>query len=116
MSDKVLTDEQKKVQDLINNNFVDDNEQDEEQKIISFVKAILSLEIEKKEISTDIREIKKEAKQNGLSVRDITATVQAIMKEMKKTPSELSEIEHMRELLLKSLDVKMMMDRLVHGE
>ena len=90
------------------------NKQNEEDNLtLQFAKAILSLELEIKELKEDQKEIKKDAKANGVSVGKVTKAINILKAQMKQNDMEAVEQETITEVLGADVDVKTMIAELV---
>ena len=59
----------------------------EDMDLYGYVKQIIASQIEIKAIQEDIKQIKIQAKENGVLVKEIDAVISDIKREMKKDPS-----------------------------
>ena len=75
------------------NNFIETKKTDEERLTLDFAKQILDYDIQKKRIGEDIKDIKKEAKANGISVAQVIKVVKVLKQETKIDSLEKKEFE-----------------------
>ena len=87
------------------NDFLEKKQTDETQMILDFAMALLDCEIQKKEISEDIKVIKTEAKENGILVKQVMSAVAVLKKEMKQDELDKRESVAMYELLSSTPDI-----------
>ncbi len=72
----------------------------EEQKdLLDYAKSIIACQIEMKAIQDDIKQIKTEAKDNGVLVKEIDSAISRIKKEMKTNPADIQLEEDIIEQL-----------------
>lgn len=93
--------------------FMNDRNQEETKLTLDFAKAVLTLELEIKEIKDDIKEIKKDAKANGVSVGMVNKVINNIKKSMNEKPQDLKEMEIIEEMISNDVDIKMMISNLI---
>ena len=60
----------------------------EDMDIFDYAKQIIATQIEMKALQDDIKRIKKEAKEDGILIKEIDAVMADIKRELKKDPSE----------------------------
>jgi len=94
--------------------FIDTKRTEEEKMTIDFAKAILDYEIQKKLINNDIKDIKKEAKVNGIQVKSIMKVINDLKKAMKVSEMEQIENENIRALLIEDSDIKFKIETLIN--
>jgi uncharacterized protein (UPF0335 family) len=93
--------------------FITDKQDFETQMTLDFAKAILDCELQKKTIGEDIKDIKAEAKENGIQVQYVMKAVKALKAEMKADELEKREHESMMELLLEDSDIRFKIENLI---
>ena len=98
------------------NEFLINADQEETNLTLDCAKALLALDIEVKEIKNDQKEIKKEAKANGVSVQKVTKALNALKAAMKANVNDLAEQELIEEVLGNDVDVKTMVSELVRKD
>lgn len=69
----------------------------EDMDIFDYAKAIIAGQIEIKAIQDDIKIIKKEAKEDGVLIKEIDSVIADIKRELKKDPSESMIEDEIRE-------------------
>jgi uncharacterized protein (UPF0335 family) len=74
--------------------------------------AILDCELKKKLIAEEIKDIKTEAKVNGVQVQQITKAIKAIKTNMKRSDIEKRDDETMYDLLLENADIRFKIENL----
>jgi len=90
------------------------NRDEEETKLtLDFAKQILALELEIKEIKADQKEIKAEAKANGVSVQKVTKAINQMKAVMKANDMDLLELETIEAVLENDVDIKTQIAELV---
>ncbi len=62
-----------------------------EEDTVSFARALLALELQIKEIKDDIKEIKSEAKSEGVDVAKVSKAITALKKALKAKPADQFE-------------------------
>jgi len=78
---------------------------EETMDVFDYAKAIIGCQIEMKAIQDDIKQIKAEAKDNGVLVKEIDGAIKEIKREM-KTPKEDLELENeIKEKLMSNDDI-----------
>lgn len=95
------------------NEFIEQRENEEQELILQFATAILDCELRKKEATEDIKEIKKDAKANGVLVKKVMEAFTQIKKQLKTDDFEKSQTEEMVELLISNPDVMYKLESLV---
>ena len=106
MSDKEK--ELKMIEDFIVN-----KKSAEEQLVIDFAIAILDCELQKKRISEDIIDIKKEAKANGAQVNHIMKALKALKDELKQDELNKLESTNALSILNENSDIKFKIHQLL---
>lgn len=71
--------------------FLKEKDENEKKLILDFAKQLVALDMEIKGIKDDQKEIKKEAKDEGLLIKEITAAINDIKKEIKQPASEAAD-------------------------
>lgn len=93
--------------------FIENKKSHEEQLTIDAAKAILDCELRKKDIAQDIKEIKQQAKDEGVLIGQVMKAVKAIKAELKADVLEKKEQESMYKLLFEDSDVRFKIESLV---
>lgn len=88
------------------NEFIEEKHDFETQMTIDFAKAILDCELQKKRVGEDIKDIKAEAKENGIQIQHVMKALKAIKDELKADELEKRENEAMYDLLLQDPDIR----------
>lgn len=89
------------------------NRDEEETKItLEFAKALLALDIEIQEIRNDQKEIRKQAKDNGVSVGKVNKVINNLKRAAKEKDVNLTELEMIENVLNSDVDVRTMIDTL----
>ncbi len=83
---------------------VEENEQ-EDVDLFKYAKAVIACQMEVKSIQDDIKEIKKEARQEGVLVKEIDSAISTLKKEAKQMPNEKVLAEQILEKLRDNKDV-----------
>lgn len=73
--------------------FLQQKQSDEDALIMAFAQEIIKKQIHKKEIDEDIKEIKADAKSNGVPVAKVMKVISDLKKIRKSTKSDLNEEE-----------------------
>lgn len=63
------------------------------EKIISFANELLTLQLRKKEIDDEIKELKSQFKEDGVPTNIVTKCINSIKSKKKKSESEIFELE-----------------------
>lgn len=82
------------------------NDKEETQLTLQFAKAIIALDLEIKAIKEDQKEIKKEAKDEGVSVQKVTKAINQMKALMKANDADLTEIEQIENVLGNDVDIR----------
>ena len=93
--------------------FIVNKKSHEEQLTLDFAKAIIDCEIQKKEITEDVKEIKKEAKDNGIQVQYVMKAVKALKAYIKTEDLEKREVDSLYDMLADDADIKFKLETLV---
>ena len=89
------------------------NRDEEETKItLEFAKALLALDIEIQEIRNEQKEIRKQAKDNGVSVGKVNKVINNLKRAAKEKDVNLTELEMIENVLNSDVDVRTMIDTL----
>jgi len=75
------------------------DQSENELDIMSYAKSIIACQIEMKALQDDIKQIKTEAKENGVLVKEIDSAIRDIKRELKTDPSEKAIEEEIIEKL-----------------
>ena len=95
------------------NEFLINRDKEETELTLQFAKRIIALDIEIKGIKEDQKVIKKEAKDEGVSVQKVTKAINQMKAIMKTNDADLSEIEQIEGVLGNDVDVRTMISELV---
>jgi len=95
----------KKSEEEMIEDFIETKKTHEEELTLQFAKAILDCELQKKEIGEDIKEIKSEAKENGIMVQQVMKAVKTLKQEIKTDELEKRETENLYDLLVEDSDI-----------
>ena len=95
------------------NEFLVNRDKEETELTLQFAKALLATDLEIKEIKTDQKEIKKQAKDEGVSVQKVTKALNQMKAIMKANDSDLNEIEEIEGVLGNDVDIRTMISELV---
>jgi uncharacterized protein (UPF0335 family) len=79
--------------------FLENNISDIEQSTLEFTKAILALELQKKEIDDDIKELTLEAKDTGVDVVKVKKVITQLKAQFRTKPEDLAVEEQILELI-----------------
>ena len=101
-----------KTHDEMVKEFITEKKDHETQVTIDFAKAILDCEIQKKEITDTVKDIKAEAKAEGILVKQVMKAVASIKNAKKLTDLEKVEHDDMVELLSSDSDIMFKMETL----
>ena len=93
--------------------FLINKDKEETSMTLQFAKAILALDLEIKDLKEDQKEIKKEAKDNGVAVQKVNKALAVLKAIAKSNDLDLLEIETIEEVLGNDVDVKTMVSELV---
>ena len=74
-------------------------------KVPEFIVRYANLQIEKKNIDADIKELRKEFEEQGLPIAQIIKAFNAMKKELKDGQSIIEELETIKEILYKNSEV-----------
>jgi len=96
--------------------FLINRDKEETEMTLQFAKAILSLDMEVKDLKNDQKEIKKEAKANGVSVAKVTKAINLLKAAMKANDGDLLELEEIELVLGADVDVKTMLSELTRKD
>ena len=95
------------------NDFIDTRDAEEEQLTMDYVKEILRLELEVKEINDSKKEIKADAKANGIATKQVNAAIKKVKDMAKKNPLETQEEDFYVEKFQEDVDISMLVNELV---
>jgi uncharacterized protein (UPF0335 family) len=93
--------------------FIETKRSAEEQMVIDFAIAILDCELQKKRISEDISDIKKEAKANGAQVNNIMKALKELKDELKIDDLNKRENSNILSIIGENSDVKFKIHQLI---
>lgn len=102
----------KEEQDLIDS-FIEQRKTEEEKLTLQFAEAILEQMLLKKEIDTTIKDIKRDAKDNGVLVGKVMKAITSLKKELKTTDVERREETTFMNLLDTDVSIKNKILRLI---
>lgn len=68
-------------------------QEETKQNIVDFANALLTLQLRKKEIDNEIKDLKADYKENGVPVAIVSKCISAIKTRKKKSESEIFELE-----------------------
>lgn len=95
------------------NEFLVNRDTEETELTLQFAKQIIALDLEIKEIKNDQKEIKKQAKDEGVSVQKVTKAINQLKAIMKANDADLSEIEMYESVLGNDVDIRTSLAELV---
>lgn len=95
------------------NEFLVNRDAEETELTLQFAKQIIALDLEIKEIKNDQKEIKKQAKDEGVSVQKVTKAINQLKAIMKANDADLSEIEMYESVLGNDVDIRTSLAELV---
>jgi len=96
--------------------FLINRDQDETNMTLDFAKALLALDLEIKDLKSDQKIIKAEAKDNGVSVQKVTKALNILKAAMKANDQEILEIETIEAVLGNDVDVKTQLAELIRKD
>ena len=96
--------------------FLINRDQDETAMTLDFAKALLALDLEIKDLKSDQKIIKAEAKDNGVSVQKVTKALNILKAAMKANDQEILEIETIEAVLGNDVDVKTQLAELIRKD
>jgi len=77
----------------------------EDEQLFKYAKAIIACQMEIKSIQDDIKQIKSEARQEGVLVKEIDESIAVLKKDAKKMPQEKKLQEEILEKLKENKDI-----------
>jgi len=92
--------------------FMEKRNNEETKKTLDYARALLAIDLEIKGLKDDQKEIKSEAKSEGVQVQKVTKALNALKAAMKSNDTDLIELELIGELLDKDVDIKTMLSEL----
>ena len=95
------------------NSFIEAKKSEEENLTLQFAEEILNHELQKKEINGFIKDIKKDAKSNGILVSQVMNAIKVLKKEMKISELEKNEEELVLTLLENDISIKNKIAKLI---
>jgi len=101
------TNESQNTQDKVNN-FLINRDEEETQMTLDYAKQLLALELDIKEIKDDQKEIKSEAKANGVAVMKVNKVLANLKKLANAKDTDLLEMESIEGVLMNDVDIKTM--------
>lgn len=96
--------------------FIETKKSEEQNLTLQFAGEILNHELQKKEINGYIKDIKKDAKANGILVGQVMNAIKVLKKEMKITDLEKGEEELVLALLESDFGIKNKIAKLVEKD
>jgi DNA-binding transcriptional MerR regulator len=108
--------EENKVQEEKVQEFLVNRDKEETELTLQFAKALLATDLEIKEIKNDQKEIKKQAKDEGVSVQKVTKALNQLKAIMKANDSDLNEIEEIENVLGHDVDIRTQIAELVRKD
>ena len=93
--------------------FLINQDETETKMTLDFAKQILALEVEIKRIKDDIKEIKKEAKDEGVAVNKVIRVLNQLKRVMKTNQADLNEMEEISLVLENDVDIKTQIAELI---
>lgn len=94
------------------NEFLINRDQEETNLTLDYAKQILALEIEIKEIKNDIKEMRADAKANGVAVQKVNKVIANLKKLAKTNDKDISEMETIEGVLMGDVDIRTMITTL----
>jgi uncharacterized protein (UPF0335 family) len=94
------------------NEFLINRDEEETKMTLEYARALLSLEVDIKEIKDDQKEIKAEAKANGVSVMKVNKVLANMKKMAKEKDIDVKEMETIEGVLMNDVDIKTMISSL----
>jgi predicted amino acid racemase len=94
------------------NEFLINRDEEETKMTLEYARALLSLEVDIKEIKDDQKEIKAEAKANGVSVMKVNKVLANMKKMAKEKDIDVKEMETIESVLMNDVDIKTMISSL----
>jgi len=95
------------------NEFLVNRDKEETELTLQFAKALLAGDLEIKTIKDDQKEIKKQAKDEGVTVQKVTKALTQLKALMKANDADLNEIEEIENVLGNDVDIRTMIAELV---
>jgi hypothetical protein len=92
--------------------FLINRDKEETELTLQFAKALLTLDLEIKDLKSDQKIIKAEAKDNGVSVQKVTKALNLLKAAMKANDSDLLELEQIELALGNDVDIKTMISEI----
>jgi len=105
--------EQSKVLAQATDEFLINRDKEETELTLQFAKQLIALDLEIKAIKEDQKEIKKEAKDEGVSIQKVTKAINQMKAIMKANDADLTEIEQIGNVLENDVDIRTMISELV---
>lgn len=93
--------------------FLLNRDEEETELTLQFARAILNIEIQMKDLKEDIKEVKNDAKANGVSVMKVIKVLRNLKKMLSEKPMDMKEMEDIENVLAHDIDIKMMIANLV---
>jgi len=98
------------------NEFLVNRDKEETELTLQFAKALLSIDLEIKDLKNDQKEIKNDAKANGVTVQKVTKALNILKASMKSNDAEKTELEMFEDVLANDVDIKTMISELVRKD
>jgi len=93
--------------------FLINRDKEETNLTLDYAKAILALDLEIKEIKKDQKEIKADAKANGVAVQKVAKAIKIMKDMLKANDTDILEIETIEGALNNDVDIKTQLAELV---
>lgn len=108
--------EQAEVLAQATNEFLINRDKEETELTLQFAKQLIALDLEIKGIKEDQKVIKKEAKDEGVSVQKVTKAINQMKAIMKANDADLTEIEQIEGVLGNDVDIRTSLAELVRKD
>jgi len=96
--------------------FLINKDKDETNMTLDFAKALLTLDLEIKQINNDKKEIKNDAKSNGVSINKVSKALKAMKDALKEKPNDVLELETIETVLNNDVDIRTMISELARKD
>lgn len=118
MNELTAESEAKKADELqvLTDQFLINKDEAETKLTLDFAKALLALDIDIKDLKTEQKAIKKNAKAEGVSVQKVTKALTDLKAIAKANDMDLLELETIEEVLGADVDVKTMISELIRKD
>lgn len=101
---------------VLTNEFLINKDAEETKMTLDFARALLALDLEIKDLKTDQKEIKKDAKANGVSVQKVTKALNDLKAIAKSNDMDLLELETIEAALGNDVDIKTQIAELIRKD